>query len=98
MHIVSGSDGNELRYLNEQLGLSSFFKSIQGSPVPKIKLVENLVLSGEINPKTTCLIGDAQNDFDAANANQIEFFAYNNPKLKGLGLTYVDSFNDLIIE
>ncbi len=97
MHIVSGSDGNELRFLNEQLGLSQYFKTINGSPVPKIKLVENLILAGEIDPNSTCLIGDAQNDFDAAKANGIDFLAYNNPKLKGLGVYYINSFNELII-
>ncbi|WP_431242699.1 HAD family hydrolase [Flavobacterium sp. P21] len=35
MHIVSGSDGNELRYICEKLGLSKYFISIHGSPTPK---------------------------------------------------------------
>jgi phosphoglycolate phosphatase-like HAD superfamily hydrolase len=96
MHIVSGSDGNELRFLNEQLGLERYFKSIHGSPVPKIKLVENLVQAGEVDASLSCLIGDAKNDFDAASANGIDFLAYNNPSLKGLGEYYINSFTDLI--
>lgn len=35
MHIVSGSDGKELKIINDSLGLSGFFKSINGSPTPK---------------------------------------------------------------
>lgn len=95
MHIVSGSDGNELSFLNEQLGLKQYFKSIQGSPVPKIKLVENLILSGEIEVSSTCLIGDAKNDFDAASINGIDFFGYNNESLIGIGKGYITAFDKL---
>src|SRR5690606_14582405 len=41
MHIVSGSDQEELRFLCENMGLSNYFKSINGSPAPKIQLVKN---------------------------------------------------------
>jgi phosphoglycolate phosphatase-like HAD superfamily hydrolase len=95
MHIVSGSDGNELRFLNEQLGLERYFKTIQGSPIPKIKLVENLINAGEINPSSTCLIGDALNDFDAAHANGVDFCGYNNEQLIGVGNGYITTFGQI---
>jgi hypothetical protein len=34
MHIVSGSDGNELRYLCQMMGIDHYFVSIEGSPNP----------------------------------------------------------------
>ena len=43
MHIVSGSDGNELRFLCKALEIDHYFKSISGSPKPKNDLVKNLV-------------------------------------------------------
>src|SRR5690606_11967502 len=44
MHIVSGSDGRELKYICDQIGLSAYFHSIHGSPTPKKELVRNLLL------------------------------------------------------
>lgn len=92
MHIVSGSDGEELRFLCDKLNISNYFKSIQGSPEPKISLVKNILSQYNYEKPTVCLVGDSINDFDAANQNQIDFFAYNNKALKLKGLNYIDSF------
>ena len=92
MHIVSGSDGEELRFLCDKLNISGYFKTIQGSPEPKISLVNNIIIQYNYEKPTVCLVGDSINDFDAANQNQIDFFAYNNKALKLKGLNYIDSF------
>ncbi len=94
MHIVSGSDQKELRFLCEKLGLDSFFISINGSPTPKKKLVENLL--NEFNYKTeeTVLIGDSINDYEAARENNLEFLGYNNPSLKKIYAGYIERFSD----
>ncbi|PWG81062.1 HAD family hydrolase [Pararcticibacter amylolyticus] len=76
MHIVSGSDGNELRYLCAELGLAGYFKTIQGSPVPKITLVGEILDQYHYQKEETVLIGDSINDYDAAKANGIGFLAY----------------------
>lgn len=94
MHIVSGSDQNELRFLCEKLGISSYFKSISGSPTPKIQLVKNLIEKEIIDPKLTCLIGDAGNDYDAARESNIHFYGYNNQNLANLGFGYIERFGD----
>lgn len=91
MHIVSGSDGRELITLCGQLGISKYFRSIAGSPTPKTDLVKALIDTSHLNPKGFCLIGDAKNDYDAANANGIKFYGFNNPSLKKLD-GYIDSF------
>ena len=82
MHIVSGSDGNELRSLCDELELSKYFLSINGSPTPKSALVKSIVENGSTSASQHCLIGDAVNDYDAANQNDIQFFGYNNEELK----------------
>ena len=92
MHIVSGSDQKELRYLCKELGIENYFHSINGSPVAKIELVENLLERNNYKLEETCLIGDSINDFEAADVNEIDFFGYNNPKLKEKGLNYVEHF------
>jgi phosphoglycolate phosphatase-like HAD superfamily hydrolase len=92
MHIVSGSDRQELRFLCEKLGISNCFKSISGSPTPKTELVRYLVESEIIDPQLTCLIGDSINDFEAANDNNIDFFGFNNPELIGFGIGFINDF------
>lgn len=93
MHIVSGSDGDELRFLASQLGISHYFKSIQGSPKPKISLVEDILEQYNNIRQEVCLIGDSINDYDAAHANGIDFYGYNNVSLKERGLNYLKSFS-----
>jgi phosphoglycolate phosphatase-like HAD superfamily hydrolase len=95
MHIVSGSDGQELRFLCDKLGISNFFKSISGSPISKTDLVKDLIDRKIIENKFTCLIGDAINDYDAAKSNNIDFFGYNNLKVKDIGSGYIQQFDCL---
>ncbi|MFV8322671.1 HAD family hydrolase [Flavobacterium sp. LB3P21] len=95
MHIVSGSDGNELRYICEALGLSKYFISIHGSPTPKKELVKQVMISNNYNKVEICLIGDSFNDFEAAEANNILFYGYNNKKLLDLSVRYIQSFSEI---
>lgn len=95
MHIVSGSDGNELRYICKQLNLSGYFKSINGSPTPKTELVNRLIAEYGYNTKEITLIGDSKNDYDAATKNNIDFLGYNNLNLQNLGRFYISSFKSL---
>ena len=84
MHIVSGSDGNELRELCKNLNIEHFFLSINGSPTPKSVLVKKIIDESAFNTTDFCLIGDSINDFDAAQDNSIAFFGFNNMSLKYL--------------
>lgn len=77
-HIVSGSDQEELRFLCNELNLSSYFISIHGSPTSKNTLVEQLLSKYGYLKDETCLIGDSINDFDAAIVNDIGFYGFNN--------------------
>ena len=90
-HIVSGSDGKELNHLCEKLGIAHYFKTIGGSPTPKITLVENVLKAYDYEVKEVCLIGDSTNDYDAAVENNIAFYGYNNIKLTSLG-NYIETF------
>ncbi|MEB2782433.1 HAD hydrolase-like protein [Algoriphagus sp. C2-6-M1] len=96
MHVVSGSDGEELRFLCQQLGLSKYFISIHGSPTPKGELIKNLLASEQYSKMDVLMIGDAYNDRDAAFANEIAFAGYNNENLRSNDYLYVDSFFNLI--
>lgn len=90
MHIVSGSDGEELKYLCDELQISPYFISIEGSPTSKNKLVHNLLLKYKYKIDETILIGDSINDFQAAQENNIAFCGYNNRALKKLNTHYLE--------
>ena len=90
MHIVSGSDGIELRYLCNKLSLSNYFISIQGSPTPKIKLVSDLLDFHHYKNTNVILIGDSMNDYEAADVNKISFYGYNNQLLRKYN--YINNF------
>jgi len=77
MHIVSGSDSDELNLLCQALDIDGFFKTIKGSPTPKNDLVKNILNEYTYNPKQCILIGDSVNDYDAAIKNNIKFLGYN---------------------
>lgn len=98
MHIVSGSDGNELRYICEHLGLSKYFISIHGSPTPKNELVKQVLINNNYKIEETCLVGDSMNDFEASELNQISFFGYNNPNLVTPNSKYIQSFANFRFE
>lgn len=95
-HIVSGSENNELNYLCRKLNLSQYFISIHGSPTLKNNLVSDLITNCKYNLNETILIGDSINDYEAAIANKIEFYGYNNKDLKNKAKIYIDNFNIVI--
>jgi phosphoglycolate phosphatase-like HAD superfamily hydrolase len=92
MHIVSGSDGKELKIINDALNLSSFFKTINGSPTPKKQLVAAVLADNQYDKKEVILIGDSINDFDAASFNDISFAGYNNTELRSISENYIEQF------
>jgi phosphoglycolate phosphatase-like HAD superfamily hydrolase len=92
--IASGSDGTELNYLCEQLGVNHHFKAITGSPVTKKELVARIVKNSGLRNDEIVLIGDAINDYEAAEANKIGFIGYHNPVLADKGI-FVDDLTKL---
>ncbi len=84
MHIVSGSDENELKYLCSSLGISPYFKTINGSPMPKKDLVKKIMDSYNYKNIDCLLIGDSINDLHAAQSCNIAFMGYNNPDIEAL--------------
>jgi HAD superfamily hydrolase (TIGR01549 family) len=93
LHIVSGSEQNELRFLCEKLEISKYFISIHGSPTPKGLLVKNLMKKHTYKKEETILIGDSINDYEASKENDIEFYGYNNEELKKFN--YLTNYNSI---
>lgn len=95
MHIVSGSDGDELRFLCQQMQIDQYFKSIHGSPIQKKELVHKVLEYYHYAKDASVLIGDSINDYEAAHANDIIFCGYNNTALTHCSKQYITSFNTL---
>lgn len=95
MHIVSGSDQAELRYLCQELGIAFHFKSINGSPTPKTELVSEILKTYKYNKEDVVLVGDSINDCEAAHSNGIDFIGYNNEDLKKKSPYYIEQFIEI---
>lgn len=95
MHVVSGSDQNELRKLCAILEIDHYFKSIHGSPKPKKEWVGELLAAHNYDGDKTVLIGDSINDLEAARDNEIGFIGYNNSALRETADYYFDHFEPL---
>ncbi len=93
MHIASGADENDLKYICEKLNLSQYFFSIHGSPKIKSEIVKTILKFNNYKKEETILIGDSINDFEAADVNGIVFYGYNNLELKKF--KYIESFRDI---
>jgi phosphoglycolate phosphatase-like HAD superfamily hydrolase len=97
-HIISGSDGDELRYLCSKLGITDFFESILGSPVEKQNNIKDVMKKYDYSKLETIYIGDGKNDYKSAKFNQITFCGYNNIALKEISDFYIESFADFLPE
>jgi phosphoglycolate phosphatase-like HAD superfamily hydrolase len=95
-HIVSGSEHKELNEICEYFKLSQYFISINGSPITKDILVQNVINKCNYNKKETILIGDALGDYNVCKHNNIIFYGYNNLELKKLG-NYIENFQSFKI-
>lgn len=92
-HIASGSDNQELNKLCNVMEISSYFKSINGSPEPKKDIIKRIIKENNYSKKNICLIGDSLNDYEAADFNKIFFFGYNNLELKKIkNSNYINNF------
>lgn len=89
-HIVSGAENTELNELCDFFEIKRFFKSIDGSPVKKNILIENILNRFSYSNDEIILIGDSINDYEAAKSNEIKFYGYNNQDLKSYN--YIEDF------
>ena len=96
LHIVSGSDSDELRFLCKELEIDKYFLSIDGSPTPKNELVANVVQENNYLENETILIGDSINDYEAAKVNNIDFYGFNNLELAAYSKIYIDNFENVL--
>ena len=96
MHIASGADEKDLKFICDSLGLTKYFLSINGSPTVKTKIVKDILMKKQYKKEETILIGDSVNDYEAANVNNIEFYGFNN-ELLNQKYMYINNYKELNI-
>jgi len=92
MHIASGADENDLKYICEKVNLTKYFLSISGSPKVKSEIIKEILIYFNYKKSETILIGDSINDYEASTNNKIRFYGYNSKKLKEK-FKYIDSLS-----
>jgi len=96
LHIASGADKKDLKYICDNLDLTKYFLSINGSPTVKSEIVREILKNYDYKREETILIGDSINDYEAAKYNRIEFYGYKNENLVKLN-KYIKSFKSIKI-
>ncbi len=71
--LVSATPQDELEYILHALDLTNCFAMVYGAPTHKQDAIRNVLLVRGIDARDALMIGDAQADLDAADANQVPF-------------------------
>jgi phosphoglycolate phosphatase-like HAD superfamily hydrolase len=73
VHVVSGSDGVELRRVFARHGLTARFAGVHGSPETKVAHISRLLAEAGVAPREALFIGDGGGDWAASEALGVPF-------------------------
>jgi phosphoglycolate phosphatase-like HAD superfamily hydrolase len=73
VHVVSGSDQNELRAIFDDHGITDRFASVLGSPKRKAEHFEEVLAARGVAPSEAVMVGDGAGDFRAAKKVGVRF-------------------------
>jgi len=71
--LVSATPQEELEHIIRVLDLSTCFAEVYGAPIHKQDVIGKILLERGLEARDCLMIGDAQADLDAAEANQVPF-------------------------
>ena len=92
MHVASGTEQKELRYLCKCLDLTQYFVSVYGSPRPKNDVVADIVVENGYDRYQVAMIGDSRADYDAAKHSGLIFCGFNGERLREFSDYYIDDY------
>jgi phosphoglycolate phosphatase-like HAD superfamily hydrolase len=73
LFVISGTPTEEMKLIAGKKGLSDYFKEILGSPTKKNKWTEYILEKYALKPKEVLFLGDAEEDWLAAETNGVDF-------------------------
>lgn len=102
-YIITGTPQNEIELILKERSLSSFFKSVHGSPKNKIHWTEYLIQRDQLIRENILFIGDATTDYQTAIHSNLHFALrlanYNKAIFKSesiLKFTHFNQLNDIL--
>ena len=72
-YIASGTPEEEILEIVEKRNLKYYFKTIYGSPKSKSEILRMIINTNNYNPSRCIMIGDAMEDYKAAQTNKCDF-------------------------
>lgn len=79
MYIASGTPEDELQEIVEDRNLTTIFSGIYGSPRNKSEILEMIIKTNGYDSELCVMIGDALEDYKAAQHNSCKFVGVGNP-------------------
>lgn len=73
--IISATPHEELEEIVKRRKMSGYFKEIHGSPTPKDVAIEGIIDRYDLRKNQAVFVGDAPNDYEAAQRTGIRFIA-----------------------
>ena len=97
--LVSATPQVELELILQELKLIDIFSAIFGAPIKKNDAIAEILSLSNVNPKLCLMIGDANADMFAADANQVNFLlrrhAGNSAVFANYSGPYIKDFSDV---
>jgi phosphoglycolate phosphatase-like HAD superfamily hydrolase len=90
--LVSATPQDELEHILRALDLAKCFAEVYGAPIRKQDAIHNTLLAGELEARDCLMIGDAQADLDAAEANQVPFLLRRHSSNANVFAAYTGTF------
>jgi len=72
--LVTATPKDEVEEILKKLEIRHFFHNVYGSPVPKKEAISKELNKLSISPENAIMIGDSNNDYEAAKDNNVMFF------------------------
>lgn len=72
-HIATGTPDEEIKLILIEKGISSYFKSVHGTPETKEEIVSSILIDFRYSTNSVVLVGDAEADYVGAKSNGIHF-------------------------
>jgi len=80
LHAVSATPDEELQQVAAARGLLPFFRTVKGWPPEKARLIGQEIASGGFDPSQCILVGDSDEDYQAAMRASVPFIYFGAPK------------------
>ena len=102
LFIVTATPQAEIEEILSQLEIAHYFSGVSGAPTPKGNAIESLLEKFSIPANQAVMIGDAINDYKAAQSNNVDFVLRRTQLNRNLQLTLncsmVTDFTDVLLK